>query len=137
MAVRSGGNSYRAGDTKPVAPAATFVGLYPKSSDAADPTVSNTQWYFQDPSGAETTLVGVPATSLKSLTITLVAGAATVVFGAAIPGAAGTGYRVGIGKFADENIWIENPASTGFDVRSSDGGSTSRVDLIITLTGAP
>ncbi len=137
MAVRSAANDYRAGDTKPVAPDALNVALYPKSSDAADPTVSNTRWYFQDPSGAEVSLVGIPATDVKSITVTLIAGVATVAFNTPIPGASGTGYRVSVGKFADENIWIESPDTTGFTVRSSDGGSTSRVDLTITQTGAP
>lgn len=134
MATVSGVTDFRGGDTKPTAPAALNMSLYPRSSNAAAPTIANTQWYFGDPSGAEALLAGIPNANLSSASVTLIAGVAAVVFGASIAGAA---YRIALASNTDEVVHWESKASTGFTIRSSDSTSTSTVDFIVTQQGAP
>jgi hypothetical protein len=64
-----------------------------------------------------------------SLSTTLVAGAASIVF--ATPFADAAAYRIGLSWNEEVDIWWENKTGAGFDLLCSDAGSVADVDIII------
>lgn len=127
MAVKSGANDYRAGDTKPDNPDTGDITLYVKSSNAAAPTVANSAAYMLDSAGTEQLLVpGVTSVSNADGTLTISPTTGAVVASrAALTGpitvAAGANATV-IGASAADGSTLE---VSGGALREKDGGTTN------------